>query len=67
MRDLLLVEDYYFEDVATGYPCDVASASNPNLSWKVTLFGDSDATVSLGCVALGHDPAHFAADGCQSE
>ena len=62
-RDLLLVTDYYFEDVATQFAC--TDGTNPNLTWQVDLYADTDATEQVGCAAKGHDTSVSAAAGCQ--
>ncbi len=62
-RDLLLVEDYYFEDVATQFPC--TDGSNPNLTWQFDLYAGADGTEPVGCATQGHDTSASIAAGCQ--
>ena len=62
-RDLLLVADYYFEDVATQFIC--IDGSNDKLTFQIDLFSDSARTSPIGCVAWGHDTTAPASAGCQ--
>jgi len=62
-RDLLLVTDYYFEDVATQFAC--TDGSNENLTWRIELYSDAARTSPIGCVSWGHDTTSDLAAGCQ--
>ncbi len=62
-RNLLLVDGYYFEDVATQFAC--VDGSNESLTWVVELYSDSARTQPIGCVAWGHDTSAAEAAGCQ--
>jgi hypothetical protein len=65
IRELLLVEGYYYEDVASQYPCQEGS-TNGELTWKIDLFSDTARLVPAGCVVLGHDPSYFSGSGCST-
>ena len=62
-RNLLLVDGYYFEDVATQFAC--VDGSNELLTWQLDLFSDADRTQPIGCVAWGHNTTAAEAAGCQ--
>ena len=62
-RELLLVDGYYFEDVATQFAC--IDGTNDQLTWKVDLFSDADRTQNIGCVTWGQDTTTNEASGCQ--
>ena len=62
-RDLLLVTDYYFEDVATQFTC--TDGTNSDLTWRMDLYSDPARASSLGCVTWGHDTSSDVASGCQ--
>jgi hypothetical protein len=63
-RELLLVTDYYFEDVATQFAC--IDGTNTDLTWRVVLYSDAARSMPLGCVSWGHDPSADIASGCQA-
>jgi len=62
-RDLLLVADYYFEDVATQFLC--TEGTNSGLTWQIDLYSDAGRTVPIGCVTWGHDTSGPSSAGCQ--
>ena len=62
-RDLLVVTDYYFEDVATQFEC--IDGTNPNLTWRIDLYANAERTSFIGCVTTGHDTTTDVSDGCQ--
>jgi hypothetical protein len=61
-RELLIVAGYTFIDVATQFSC--TDGTNPDLTWRFSLYDDVDSSVLIGCVSFGHDPSYFATDGC---
>ena len=67
-HELLLVDDYYQEDVSSQFPCTDGSpeaGTNNELTWKIDFFANVNRTVPIGCVVLGHDPAAFPLSECK--
>ena len=59
---LLLVEDYYYQDIATQFAC---TEGHPDLTWRLDIFADADSASHLHCVTWGHDTSEHLDDGCR--